>query len=193
RIYINDSYGPTNVNLVLSYCKQGAYHLIRLTELFVPNFETLYDYTDDNKFRLRTLSGEEEWLGLDIVILKQKPSIILPFDRVPILFPRPSITHGSCFVIGYPAFCDLEKFSSLYVFNAEQSERMNDNEKRNYLRLIFEQTRVTMGDFVQRIVSIGVITSLTMGDDHIDTHTAPTLSGFSGGPLVKYHTFDPSL
>ncbi|CAF1663157.1 unnamed protein product [Didymodactylos carnosus] len=93
HIYINDSYGPTNVNLVLSYCKQGAYNLIRLTELFVPNFETLYDYTDDNKFRLRTLSGEEEWPELDIVILKQKSSIILPFDRVPILFPRPSITH----------------------------------------------------------------------------------------------------
>ncbi|CAF1660400.1 unnamed protein product, partial [Didymodactylos carnosus] len=90
-------------------------------------------------------------------------------------------------------FCDLEKFSSSYVFNAEQLERMNDNEKRNYLRLIYDQTRVTMGDFVQRIVSVGVITSLTMGDDHVDTHTAPTPPGFSGGPLVKYHTFDPSL
>ncbi len=43
-----------------------------------------------------------------------------------------------------------------------------------------------MDNFSQRIVSIGVITSLTMGDDQIDTHTTLTLQGFSGGPLVKY-------
>ncbi|CAF3862766.1 unnamed protein product [Rotaria sp. Silwood1] len=193
RIYLDDSYGSTDVDLVLSYCKQGAYHLIRLTELFLPDFETSYDYTNDNKSRLRTLSGKEEWPELDIIILKQKSPRILPLDRVPILFPYPSIAHGSCFVIGYPAFCNLEKFSSLYVFNTEQSKRMNAKEKQDYLRLIYEQIRVTMGNFSQRIVSIGVITSLTMGDDQIDTHTAPTLQGFSGGPLVKYHTFDPSL
>jgi hypothetical protein len=50
-----------------------------------------------------------------------------------------------------------------------------------------------MDNFSQRIVSIGVITSLAMGDDQIDTHTAPISEGFSGGPLVKYHTFDPLL
>ncbi|CAF5206035.1 unnamed protein product, partial [Rotaria magnacalcarata] len=164
-----------------------------LTELFLPNFETFYNYTNDNKSRFRTLSGKEEWSEMDIIILKQKSSTILPFDRTPILFPYPSIIHGSCFVIGYPAFCNLKQFSSLYVFSAEQSKTMNDNEKQDYLRLIYEQTRVTMGNFVQRIVSIGVITSLTTQDDQIDTHTAPTLPGFSGGPIVKYHTFDPSL
>ncbi|CAF4770373.1 unnamed protein product [Rotaria socialis] len=193
RIYIDDSYGHTDIDLILSYCKQDAYHLIRLTELFLPNFETFYNYTNDNKSRFRTLSGKEEWSEMNIIILKQKSSTILPFDRTPILFPYPSIIHGSCFVIGYPAFYNLEQFSSLYVFSAEQSKTMNDNEKQDYLRLIYEQTRVTMGNFVQPIVSIGVITSLTTQDDQIDTHTAPTLPGFSGGPIVKYHTFDPSL